>query len=88
MREQEPDKGIVQYQSDYAGVSAEFVRRFNRILLSKDTREAMANAIDALWEGVPCHTISVSARNDDGTFTMSMDAEATAASFTAYIQAL
>ena len=70
MREQEPDKGIVQYQSDYAGVSAEFVRRFNRILLSKDTREAMANAIDALWEGVPCHTISVSARNDDGTFTI------------------
>ena len=70
MHEQRVDKGIVQYSSDYAGVSAEFVRRFNRILLAKDSREAMACAINALWEGVPCHTISVAARNDDGSFTI------------------
>lgn len=70
MEAREPNKGIVQYPSDYAGVSAEFVKRFNRILLAKDTREAMACAIDALWEGVPCHTISVTVRNDDSTFTI------------------
>ena len=70
MHVQKAEKGIIQYSSDFAGVSAEFMRRYNRILLSKDTREAMARAIDALWEGVPCHTISVSARNEDGTFTI------------------
>lgn len=70
MRNQEQDEGVVQYPSDYAGVSAEFVRRFNRILLSKDRREAMARAVDALWEGVPCHTITVTERNDDGTFSI------------------
>lgn len=31
MHEISPGKGIVQYSSDYTGVSAEFMRRFNRI---------------------------------------------------------
>ena len=70
MHAQKTEKGIIQYSSDFAGVSAEFMHRYNRILLSKDTHEAMERAIDALWEGVPCHTISVSARNDNGTFTI------------------
>lgn len=70
MHEQQQEKGIVQYSSDFAGVSAEFMRRYKRILLSKDSGEAMARAIDAMWEGVPCHTISVTVRNEDGTFSI------------------
>lgn len=49
----------------------------------------ISDALDSEYASeVPMQMYLSAVFNDDGTFTMSMDAEATAASFTAYIQAL
>ena len=49
----------------------------------------MSDALDSEYASeVPMQMYLSAVFNDDGTFTMSMDAEATAASFTAYIQSL
>lgn len=49
----------------------------------------ISDALDSEYASeVPMQMYLSAVFNDDGTFTMSMDTEATAASFTAYIQAL
>lgn len=49
----------------------------------------ISDALDSEYASeVPMQMYLSAVFNDDGTFTMSMDAEATVASFTAYIQAL
>ena len=49
----------------------------------------MSDALDSEYASeVPMQMYLSAVFNDDGTFTMSMDTEATTASFTAYIQAL